>query len=129
MRHRFPLPIPVLLFLAAGACSDSSSPSGGGGLAVTVGDNFFKSTHNSGQNPAIDTIAVGGKVTWTWSNTTLNSHSIESDPANPGDPTFPSSAVKQGAGQSYTVTFGAAGSYDYDCSVHGPPMQGTIVVQ
>ncbi len=44
--------------------------------AVEVGDNFFKSSRNASSNPAVDTIAAGGTVTWTWSGS--NSHSVRS---------------------------------------------------
>ena len=121
----------MVLFLfaavAAAACSSSTSP--GGGLGVTVGNFFFQSTHNPTTNPAIDTVAVGGKVTWTWTNTGGTPHSIESDPTNPGDPAFTSGPQQMGNGQTYTVTFNAAGTYEYDCGVHGNLMTGRIVVQ
>jgi len=44
---------------------------GGGGPigSVTVGDNgaiAFTSAHNGSSNPAADTVAIGGTVTWTW---------------------------------------------------------------
>jgi plastocyanin len=121
----------ILTTIAASvACSSSTSPSpGGGGLAVTVANISFTSTHNATTDPAIDTIAVGGKVTWTWTNTGVTPHSIESDPTLPGDPTFTSSAQQTGNGKKYTVTFTAAGEYEYDCGVHGSAMTGRIVVQ
>ncbi|MEO8140754.1 MAG: plastocyanin/azurin family copper-binding protein [Gemmatimonadota bacterium] len=120
----------LLAIAASAACSSSTSPSGGGGgLPVTVGNIFFLSTHNATTNPAVDTIAVGGKVTWTWTNTGVTPHSIESDPTLPGDPTFTSSAQQTGNGKKYTVTFTAAGEYEYDCGVHGSAMSGKIVVQ
>ncbi len=89
--------------------------------AVSIGDNFFKSGQNGTQNPAVDTVAVGATVTWTW--TGIGSHSVESL----GPPSFTSSAVKTSG--TYAVTFGTAGTYNYDCSVHGAAMTGTIVVR
>ncbi len=34
-----------------------------------------------------------------------------------------------GNGQTYAVTFTAAGTYQYDCAVHGTAMTGRIVVR
>ncbi len=36
--------------------------------AVSVGDIFFASDHNGSSNPAVDTVAVNGTVTWTWAS-------------------------------------------------------------
>jgi len=112
------------------ACSsDSSGPSngGGGGAAgtVTVGDIFFQSGHNGTKNPAIDTVAVGTTVTWTWTNTGSTPHSVESEDS----PSFTSSETLTGSGKTYSVTFTSPGTYTYDCAVHGMAMTGRIVVQ
>lgn len=96
----------------------SSTPAS---AAVTVGDNFFRSAHNATQNPAVDTVAAGGTVTWTWAGTNL--HSVEST----GSPSFTSSTTKTSG--TYAFTFAAAGTYTYDCAVHGALMTGTIVVR
>jgi plastocyanin len=116
--------------ITAVACSsDSSGPSdgGGGGAAgtVTVGDIFFQSGHNGTKNPAIDTVAVGTTVTWTWTNTGSTPHSVESE----GSPSFTSSETLTGSGKTYRVTFTSPGTYSYDCAVHGMAMTGRIVVQ
>ena len=92
--------------------------------AVTVGDIFFKSGHNGSSNPAVDTVAVNGTVTWTWATTEALPHSIQSL----GSPSFTSSAIITGAGKTYAVTFATPGTYQYDCGVHGQMMTGTIVV-
>jgi len=124
----------LLIAAAALGCSDNSSPSdggngGGGGGAVgsvNVGNDFFQSAHN-GTMPAVDTVAVGGTVTWTWTNTGSTSHSVKSD-SLPGG-TFTSSSIITGNGMTYQFTFTAAGTYTYDCIVHGQSMHGTVVVQ
>jgi plastocyanin len=118
----------LLIAAAAAGCSDSSSPSNGGGPvgSVTVGNNTFTSAHN-GKEPAVDTVAVGGTVTWTWTNTGSVPHSVKSD-STPGA-TFTSSDVLSGNGTTYQFTFTAPGTYDYDCAVHGEMMHGTVVVQ
>ena len=88
--------------------------------ATTTSVNFTDST-----NPAVDTLAVGGTVTWTWGNTGIAEHSVRSL----GSPGFTSSATKLGNGQTYSVTFANAGTYSYDCAVHGSQMTGRIVVR
>lgn len=119
----------LLMFTAATAvaCSSDTAPSDGNGAAgtVTVGNIFFKSGHNSTQNPAVDTVAAGTTVTWTWTNTGDTPHSVHSENA----PTFTSSNNLTGNGQTYTFTFNTPGTYHYDCAVHGEAMTGTIVVQ
>ncbi len=88
--------------------------------AVSVGDYYFKSGHNGTENPAVDTIAVGGTVTWTWVSGT---HGVQST----GTPSFTTSPTQSSG--SYSYTFGTAGTYTYDCTVHGTLMTGQIVVQ
>lgn len=92
--------------------------------AVSIGNNFFKSGRNNTQNPAVDTVAVGGTVTWTWNaNNGGILHSVESL----GPPSFTSSTIK--ASGSYPFTFTVAGTYQYDCAVHGSLMTGRVVVR
>jgi len=113
-----------------GSYGTGTSGGGGGGPAgsVTVGNNgqiVFISVHNGTANPAVDTVAVGGTVTWTWTNNQSVSHSVESQ----GSTSFASSPIMSGNGQTYAVTFTAAGTYQYDCAVHGQQMRGTVVVR
>jgi len=70
-------------------------------------------------------VAVGGTVTWTWTNAGNVPHSVESE----GSPGFTSSAVLAGDGSTHQVTFSTPGTYQYDCAVHGAAMTGTIVVR
>ena len=101
-----------------------SSGGGGGGAAgtVTVGAGIqYVSGHNGSMNPAVDTIPVGSTVTWTW--TGALPHGVRSV----GAPAFTGSETKTGSG-TYVATFNTAGTYRYDCSVHGQAMTGTIVV-
>jgi plastocyanin len=119
-----------LIFSAAGAaaCSSDTAPNDGGGGAagtVTVGNIFFKSGHNGTQNPAVDTVAAGTTVTWTWTSTGATPHSVKSE----GEPSFTSSSNLTGNGMTYTFAFTTPGTYHYDCAVHGDAMTGTIVVQ
>lgn len=91
-------------------------------VAVTIGDQFFRSARNNTQNTAIDTLAVGGTVTWTW--TGFNPHSV----ASTGSPTFANSTLMTGSG-TYVLVFNTAGTYNYECGFHGPIMTGRIVVR
>jgi plastocyanin len=138
------------LMVAVVACSGNNptSPSSGGGgyggggggggggntsggtptsgdVPVIVGNIFMKSGHNGTVNPAVDTVATGGSVTWTWTSTGNVPHGIQSL----GSPSFPTGATLTGDGKIYRVTFNIAGTYRYDCLVHGSIMPGTIVVR
>src|SRR6185503_2172308 len=131
----------IILALVAGCSGGTSAtdPPGDGGptggdtdggaappaAAVSVGNNLFKSGHNRSTNPAVDTIAAGGTVTWTWTNTGGVQHSIRSL----GLTIFRNSVVKSGDGSTYQARFARAGSYEYDCAIHGAAMSGLIVVQ
>ena len=89
---------------------------------VTVGPtNFFRSQRNLTQNPAVDTIAVGGAVVWDF--VTGGLHSTQST----GSPSFTSSATLNSG--TYSFTFAAAGTYTYNCAIHGDLMTGRIVVR
>jgi len=92
---------------------------------VTVGNTFFRSVHNGSQNPAVDTIAAGNIITWTWNAT--GSHSIRSTGLPPE--VFRNSVVMSAVGSTYSVRLLHPGTYTYDCAVHGAAMTGRIVVQ
>ena len=94
MRHAKILLVGGLLAtsLLAGCSGDNNSPTGpgtgggtGGGTtqapataSVTLGDIFFRSDNNGTSNPAVDTVAVNGTVTWTWDPSVTMSHSVQS---------------------------------------------------
>jgi plastocyanin len=89
-----------------------------------VGNDFFQSAHNGSRNAAVDTIAVGETVTWTWN--AAGSHSIQSTGLPPE--VFPSSAIMTAARSGYALAFDAPGTYPYQCAVHGAAMTGRVVV-
>ena len=91
---------------------------------TNVGDIFFTSALNGSSNPAVDTVAVNGTVTWTWAAGADLPHSVQSL----GSPSFTSSGILSGTGNTYQFTFTAPGTYQYDCAVHGQLMTGRIVV-
>lgn len=112
-----------------GSGGDGGDGGGGGApnpatAAVTVGNVFFRSS-NGTVNPAVDRIAVGGTVTWTWANNGSVQHNIQSQ----GSPSFTSSPLQSASGSTYQVTFSTAGVYHYDCLVHGSSMSGTVIVE
>jgi plastocyanin len=115
----------LCLALLLAGCGDG--PAGTGetppsSAAVHVGNIFFESAHNGSVNPAVDTVAAGGTVTWTWIE--AGSHSVQF-----ADVTLPGSPVFANNGSVFSQAFPTAGTYPYDCGIHGPAMAGTIVVK
>jgi hypothetical protein len=84
------LGLPLLL----AGCGDG--PSGSretppSSVAVNVGNIFFESAHNGSTEPAVDTVAAGGTVTWTWIE--IGTHSVRFDNAGfPESPAFTDNA-------------------------------------
>lgn len=89
---------------------------------VTVGNFFFQSVRNASRNAAVDTVQVGGSVTWTWSADAVV-HNVDSQ----GQPSFTDSPLQ--TGPSYSFTFPSAGTYQYTCAAHPGDMTGRIVVR
>src|SRR2546428_11041995 len=101
--RRIALVVAAALFTMT-ASGGVTSPQGGGGRPVgqvTVENIFFRSAHNGSQNQAVDTIAAGASVTWTWD--AAGSHTIQSTGVPPE--IFRNSVVMAGAHDTYTVTF------------------------
>ena len=127
MRRSFiGLVLPAAISMLLAGCGDDG-PTGNGGTppataSVNVGNVFFQSVHNGSMNPGVDTVATGGTVTWTW--TAAGSHSVRFD-----DPGLGEGPVFSDNGSVYSKSFPAAGTYTYDCGIHGPQMTGTIVVK
>ena len=88
--------------------------------AVDVGDQFFRSTRNLTSNAAVDTVGVGGTVTWSWIGV------LRHDVRSTGAPLFTSSALQMSG--SHAFLFNTAGTYTYECSLHSQ-MTGRIVVR
>jgi plastocyanin len=106
-----------------GTDPDDDGDGGGAVGSIIVGNTFFQSDHNGTRNPEIDTVAINTTVTWTWVNTGATGHSVRSQ----GPPSFTSSAVQAGNGETHTASFSEPGTYEYDCEVHGSAMTGRIV--
>jgi plastocyanin len=127
-RHFALLGLPLAGVVVVAACFSEHSPTTPTTQTpptTNVGDIFFTSALNGSSNPAVDTVAVNGTVTWTWATTEALPHSVQST----GSPSFTSSGILSGAGNTYQFTFTTPGTYHYDCAVHGQLMTGTIVVR
>lgn len=92
---------------------------------VTIGTSFFVSEQNWSVDPAVDTVAVGQEMTWTWMTGPAVSHSVQSV----GKPNFPSSPLTGGVGTTHKVKFTAPGVYLYNCVAHPGNMKGRVVVR
>jgi hypothetical protein len=75
-----------------GGNTSGGTPSSGD-VAVIVGNIFMKSGHNGSVNPAVDTVAVGGSVTWTWTNTASSRWQA---PHSPPEQCSPATAIPTG---------------------------------
>jgi plastocyanin len=64
-------------------------------------------------------VATGTTVTFTW-NSGATQHNVTFDDG-------PASANQ--ASGTYQRTFGTAGSFPYECTIHGSAMSGTITVE
>ena len=96
--------------------SDSSSTKAADAVAtdqVEIEDYAF--------SPAVITVKVGTKVTWT--NKDSVQHNIVADEASSNAPNGDLIAK----GESYSFTFNKAGTYSYHCSPH-PFMKATVIV-
>jgi adhesin/invasin len=72
--------------------------------------------------PKVDTIAVGGTVTWNWVG---SDHTVTRDAAGPA---FTDHDVAQNAGFSFgPITFNSANTYFYHCRIHGSAGSGTAI--
>ena len=129
MRQRLPLialvAISSLLMLAAVACggdddddtttaTSTSTASGGEDGKVTISDNKF--------TPAEVNIAVNHEVIWTWSGSAP--HSVSG--------TFAGEKVQSptltGTG-TFAFSFTKAGTFSYQCGVHGASMSGKVTIK
>jgi plastocyanin len=98
---------------SGGSSAGSGSGSSSSGNAVTIKGFAF--------HPASLTVKVGTKVTFT------NQDGVTHTATGSGN----ASNINSGnlaKGQSYTVTFTKAGTYNYICNIH-QYMKGTIIVQ
>jgi len=113
---------------ACGGSGGSTAPSNNTPPGNTPPPSNGISVQNNMFSPGSKTIAVGSEVKWAWnsctgdvySGQTCQSHSVTFDDGTT------SPTQDQG---TYSRTFGAAGTYNYHCLIHGAAMAGTITVQ
>ena len=101
----------IALLLGVAAC-------GGDGPSSPVPDNEVRVSDNS-FSPASRTIAVGTTLTWRWASGS-STHNV----------TFAggTSSPDQSSG-TFARLFSAAGTFTYQCTIHGASMSGTVTVQ
>ena len=109
-----------------GCGGDETGPGDGttppGTAAAEVGNVFFRSGRNGTMNPAVDTVAVNGTVTWTWSQS--GTHAVQF-----ADAALGTGPALSASGAQHSVTFPQTGTFTYDCAIHGPAMTGRVVVR
>lgn len=97
-------------------------------VSVDVGDMYF--CDSSFANGICETnIAAGDTVTWNWVGSL--SHTVTQC-----DPTFTTcpppggfnSGTLTGSGSTFSQTFNTAGTFPYQCNVHGASMRGRVIV-
>jgi plastocyanin len=108
---RFVVAAAALLMIGMSTAAQAA-PSGAKTVEVTI--------QNFSYSPNPITIDKGDSIRWT--NLDSASHSAVSV-----DPGFVSAVI--GQGQSTTVTFNDAGTFEYVCAVHGASMKGTVIVR
>lgn len=118
----------VLAFIVAGCGgggdSGTNPPPGGGGNPPPGGQACTSTAVNvevlnNSFNPKCTTVPTGTTITWTWDSGGL-----------PHNVTFAtgSSSATQGDG-SFQRAFPTAGTFTYNCTIHGQAMSGEIRVQ
>lgn len=119
----------LIIVIGMNSCSKSNSYVPVGTNSGNTGSNTGNTATSPGANevwmqntsfvPATKTVTVGTTITWT--NKDAATHDVKS-----GSGLFSSPSMGQNATFSYT--FAAAGTYNYNCAFH-PGMNGTIIVQ
>lgn len=100
------------------ACSNSSTPAPAQPSPSPGGIQNAVSISNLAFSPALITIPVGTKVTWT--NNDPTTHTVTADDGK----SFNSGDIAAGA--TYAFTFMTVGTFPYHCTIHG--MKGKVVV-
>jgi plastocyanin len=129
-------PRALAISLTAGLAIALAACSGSGSSGSTGGSTRGSGSAGSGEPAATSTvdlppsyrfqpasIAVGAGTTVTWTNHDNFTHSVQFlDGGLPSDP------MLMKPGETATFTFGTAGTYRYQCSLHPQNMQGTVTV-
>jgi plastocyanin len=79
---------------------------------------FSVAIQNNAFSPKELTVSAGDSVTWTNNDAMLHDVDIDDLAKSPD----------MHKGETFTQTFGKAGTYNYDCDIH-PFMKGTVIVK
>jgi plastocyanin len=129
MQRRFvAVGILAIGLLAMQACSGNQSgtpptPAGVAPAASPAATRPAVSIKDNSYDPATLTVKAGTTVTWDW-NGSRNPHSVVGQFAG----STVDSGTKTGSGQ-FTFAFPSAGTFAYQCGVHGASMSGRVVVE
>ena len=109
---------------------DSGTPTGTGNNPPPPTSNNSVTVRSSNFSPATITVAKGTTVKWNWdtcsggdvygTGQTCVAHNVTFDGA--------SASLTQETG-SWSRTFPDAGTFNYQCTIHGAAMSGKVVVQ
>ena len=96
-----------------------------GGNSVTISPGSSVPSNGKFFVPATLTVSTGTTVTWTNGDSTL--HTVTSGSAESGNSGTEFDSSYLAAGKIFQHQFGAAGTFDYYCTLH-PWMKGKVVV-
>jgi len=108
--------VATLLVLAMGCSSSPSAPTTTGTPVSIVSGSSDLTTTAYNPNPV--SVAVGGTVTWMNNDNTAHTSTADNGSWNSG-------SISPGG--SFSMTFPAAGTFTYHCTIH-PGMIGTVNV-
>lgn len=111
--------VAALLVACGGGGGYSAGPSNGSGGMTGGGTGNAVSVVNNAFNPSRVTVPAGSAVTWQWNSGGVAHNVTFTDGTTSGTK----------SSGSYQRTFSTAGSYDYQCTIHGASMSGSVVVQ
>ena len=131
MRHLTTIVICTLLAALAGCGGAGTDPGYGGNPpggnppppspnAITVGNNSFE--------PSSVTVSAGTTVTWTWNACTGDGYGGKTCTEHSVAFADGSASSRKSEG-TWSRSFATAGTYPYQCSVHGSYMSGTVIVR
>ena len=123
-RVAFPVLAAAALILAACGGSTPSSSSTTTALTPSAGASKVITLKSVQFHPAVIHVSRGGSVTWKWEDADIGTaHNVTST----GATSFASSTTKTTG--NYTITFNAAGTYAFECTIHPLSMQGKVIVK
>ena len=107
---RLVLPAVAALVLLAAGC-------GGEAASAPVKTNKVEMVKSYRFDPGTVEVAAGDTVTWTNDDNFTHTVKVEGQDDH-----------KVGKGESVSIRFDKAGSYDYVCTLHSHDMHGTVIV-